>query len=99
MPENNHLRFFRVDAAPQRLLQIMRTYDMLNEKLALSQSHGFYRAISEAQIIGIAAHGGNRSDLFQLEENTRLSNVARMQDVFDALEKMRYPIVEEIVRI
>lgn len=72
---------------------------MLDEKLAVSQSRSLYRAITEAQVIGITAHGGNRSDLFQLVENARLSNIARMQDVFDALEEMRYPVVEEIVRI
>jgi hypothetical protein len=50
-------------------------------------------------IVGVTQNSADGSNLFELQDQRWLADVARVKDVFNAPEKRRYLRIEEVVGI
>ena len=97
--KDNYGRFVLLNAVLQRNIQRVRIDDVVNQKLLVGQLNGLGQSIPEPRVVGVTANSGDRRDLFELEQDARLPDVASMQNMVDPREELGNLRVEEIVSI
>ena len=96
--EHENIRPLAPDALPQLVARLARFDDVVDQNLAAAQFDHF-RFLERQQLVGIPRHGGDRGDLLELMSDPGRADVARVNDVLDAVEELRNFRVEEIVGI
>ena len=70
----------------------------MQEKLAFRERHDLGFPIVKVEVI-VAEHDGDGREALQLENDPRLTNIARVQDVIDAGKEQRHLRIEVIVGV
>lgn len=96
--EDDHVRSVALEPRRQFFRRVERVDDVMDEKFFVRQRDhfGFLECESE---VGVAEDGGDGRDEFQFEFNHRVADVARVQNVSHAREKLFHTRVEETVGV
>jgi hypothetical protein len=97
--EYDNIRALARNAVLEGIVKLERVHYVVDEELQISDGHDLSLTITELGVVGVAGDGGSRGDFFQFQQNFLRSNVAAVQDVFDAREKVGDFRVEEIMGV
>jgi len=97
--KNNDSGFLAIQPALKRFIGFVRVHNVMNEKFAPIQFNNFRLPELQARIVSIAEDGRDRRNLFKLQDQPSLADVAAVQDVVNAGEEFGYFRIEEVVSI
>jgi hypothetical protein len=86
--KHDHVRTLARDAELELFLQRVRVHDVMNEKFAPGQRDGFGEP-EGGRTVRVADHRRDRRNRFQFNDDGIGPDVARVQDVADAVEKFK----------
>jgi len=87
MTKDNNVRLLAAQSALERLVRRVRIDYVVDEKFAPRELDDFCLSIVKSRIIRIALDRGHGGNLFKLQDEPRLTDVACMKDVVNSLEK------------
>src|SRR5688572_4750633 len=98
MSEHNDIGFFLLDVATHNIARSADTDDVVNKKLSASERDDLCLVEVQPGIV-VPKNRGHRRDEFQLTDDRFVTNVARVQDVLDAIEDLGDARIEETVSV
>jgi len=86
--KDHHIRSMMKKTQLQSFRQCVRIHDMMEEKFAPTQLHHLQVPEFKSRIVGISPYDGHGRNRFQVQNQTRKSHVARVQDMVDPLKQV-----------
>ncbi len=87
------------DAGLDRIGERLRIHNVLQEKPAAGEFDHFSQPVMETRIIRIAGNRRHRRDLFQRQDDGRQADVAAVEDMVHAGEKLREAGIEVVMGV
>ena len=97
--KDNHSRFLALQPALKRFIGFVRLHNVMDQKFAPSQLDNFRLPELQTRIVRVAEDRGNRRNLFKLQDQPGLANIATVQDMVNARKEFRDFRIQEIVCI